>query len=110
MPEWDFSHESDFMKCGECGDPAFVIYSYETPKPGASRGKKKSALYCGDCACELGLVASTKQAAEKLGISTTTVRKMCREKRLDAAQDMGRPVCPWYVLLNADGEIRRFLH
>jgi hypothetical protein len=98
MPEWNFTPDSDFMQCQECGDPAFVIWQ--------SR-HSKSGLYCSDCACEMGFVLSVKQVAALHDISTTTVRKRCKDRKFDARQDMARTVCPWFVLADEDGKPRR---
>jgi hypothetical protein len=97
MPEWNFTPDSDFMQCQECGDPAFIIWQNKGSKAG---------LYCSDCACELGFVLSTKQTAKFFGISTTTVRKRCKNRQLDARQDMNRTTGPWYILTGENGNPR----
>ena len=97
MPEWNFTSDSDSMQCRECGDPAFVIWKNRD---------SKSGLYCSACACALGLILSTKQVAALHGISTTTVRKQCKERKFDARQDMAKTVCPWFVLADEDGRPR----
>ena len=99
MPEWKFTPDSEFMQyqCRECGDPAFIIWQNQG---------SKAALYCSECACALGMILSTKQVASLRGISTTTVRKQCRERLFDAQQDWAKTVGPWFVLADEQGQPR----
>jgi hypothetical protein len=97
MAKWYFTPDADSRLCRECGDPAFVIWK---------RAGSESGLYCSECACALGFILSTKQVAALRGISTTTVRKLCREQKFEARQDWTKTVGPWFILADHKGRPR----